>query len=227
MKIKGGYYIKSRCIQESAISIMPPCTREVWDWLLKEASHEPIEMYNHKLERGQCLRSYSDIQEGLAWKIGYIKCKYSKGQIKVSLAALRRATMVDTRKNTHGLIITILNYDRYQNQNNYARHTDRHNAMHTARHDYIYKQETINNNKDIKTSRFAPPLLTDVVSYINERGSKVDPKKFFDYYETNGWVQGKARKPIKNWKACVRTWETEEKPIKVVMEDYMKGKQLL
>jgi len=38
-KIKGGYYIKARCIQDSEISIMPPYIREIWDWLLKEANH--------------------------------------------------------------------------------------------------------------------------------------------------------------------------------------------
>ena len=28
-----------------------------------------------------------------------------------------------------------------------------------------------------------------------------------DYYTANGWVQGKAGKPGKDWKACIRTWE--------------------
>lgn len=27
-----------------------------------------------------------------------------------------------------------------------------------------------------------------------------------DFYEANGWVQGKG-KPIKSWQAAVRTWE--------------------
>jgi hypothetical protein len=47
--------------------------------------------------------------------------------------------------------------------------------------------------------------LEDVKSYCKELGSTVNPERFIDYYETNGWVQGKG-KPILNWKAAVRSW---------------------
>lgn len=58
---------------------------------------------------------------------------------------------------------------------------------------------------------FIPPTLEEVRAYCQERNNDVDPEKFYDYYTANGWVQGKARKPIKDWKACVRTWERNEK----------------
>ena len=51
--------------------------------------------------------------------------------------------------------------------------------------------------------------LEEVKDYCNERNNNVDAEQFIDYYETNGWVQGKG-KPIKDWKACVRTWERNE-----------------
>lgn len=60
----------------------------------------------------------------------------------------------------------------------------------------------------IKRSRFAPPSLKEVSDYCQERGNNVDPQKFIDHYETNGWVRGKTK--IKSWKACVRTWESKE-----------------
>ena len=53
------------------------------------------------------------------------------------------------------------------------------------------------------------PTLEEVKEYCNERNNNVDAEQFIDYYETNGWVQGKG-KPIKDWKACVRTWERNE-----------------
>lgn len=42
------------------------------------------------------------------------------------------------------------------------------------------------------------------MSYCLERGYAVDAERFFDYYESKGWVVGKA--PMKDWKAAVRNW---------------------
>lgn len=52
------------------------------------------------------------------------------------------------------------------------------------------------------------PTLEEVVAYCRERRNKVDPDKWFAYYESNGWRVGK--NPMKNWKAAIRTWEKSE-----------------
>lgn len=52
------------------------------------------------------------------------------------------------------------------------------------------------------------PTIEEIEDYCKERNNNINPQRFFDYYETNGWVQGK-NKPIKDWKACVRTWERQ------------------
>lgn len=65
-------------------------------------------------------------------------------------------------------------------------------------------QDSIDSTK--KRKRFEPPTLDEVKAYCLERKNNVDAERFFDYYSANGWVQGKG-KPIKDWKACVRTWE--------------------
>ncbi len=54
------------------------------------------------------------------------------------------------------------------------------------------------------------PTLNEVKAYCTERNSNVDAEAFFFYYETNGWVQGKG-KPIRNWHACLSTWERRNK----------------
>lgn len=59
-----------------------------------------------------------------------------------------------------------------------------------------------------KRSRFVPPTKEDVIAYCNERGNKVDPERFIDYYTANGWRVGK--NPMKDWKAAVRTWERSD-----------------
>ena len=58
-----------------------------------------------------------------------------------------------------------------------------------------------------KSKKFIKPTVEEIRAYCTERKNGIDPEKFFDYYEANGWVQGKAGKPIKDWKAAVRTWE--------------------
>ena len=58
-----------------------------------------------------------------------------------------------------------------------------------------------------KPKGFVKPTLEEIHQYCIERNNNINWQKFYDYYEANGWVQGKSRKPIKDWKACVRTWE--------------------
>lgn len=59
-------------------------------------------------------------------------------------------------------------------------------------------------DKDIKRSRFTPPSLDDVSSYIKEKGYNVDPESFVDFYTSKGWKIGKDT--MKDWRAAVRTW---------------------
>ena len=58
--------------------------------------------------------------------------------------------------------------------------------------------------------KFIPPTVDDVYQYCNERCNNVDAQNFVDHYVANGWMRGKAK--IKDWKACVRTWEKNAKP---------------
>ena len=57
----------------------------------------------------------------------------------------------------------------------------------------------------VKVKRFVKPTVVDIAEYCIERNNSVDAQKFYDYYSSNGWRVGK--NPMKDWKACVRTWE--------------------
>ncbi len=72
------------------------------------------------------------------------------------------------------------------------------------------KEQLITNNKQLtnqkkRASPFVPPLVSEVGAYCYERNNNVDAQTFVDHYEANGWMRGKNK--IKDWKACVRTWE--------------------
>jgi hypothetical protein len=60
-------------------------------------------------------------------------------------------------------------------------------------------------SKPVKFKRFKKPTIQEVNEYCVERNNSVNPESFIDFYESNGWKVGK--NPMKDWKACVRTWE--------------------
>jgi len=56
-----------------------------------------------------------------------------------------------------------------------------------------------------RAKAFIKPAVVEITAYCRERSNNIDSLAFFDHYETNGWMRGKTK--IKDWKACVRTWE--------------------
>ena len=62
-----------------------------------------------------------------------------------------------------------------------------------------------NKKENIQRKTFSKPTVEEVKAYCSERKNNVDAEKFCDFYESKGWRVGK--EPMKDWKACVRTWE--------------------
>jgi hypothetical protein len=79
--------------------------------------------------------------------------------------------------------------------------------------DTIYDNinNNINNNitdnirKRTPKKPFIKPSLEEVQAYCTEKHYSVNPQRFIDYYDSNGWKVGK--NPMKDWKAAVRTWQ--------------------
>lgn len=72
----------------------------------------------------------------------------------------------------------------------------------------IFNNIDINN---IRQTRFIKPTLEEVKAYCEERKNNVDANKFIDFYTSKGWKVG--NQPMKDWKACVRTWENKDKKV--------------
>lgn len=64
---------------------------------------------------------------------------------------------------------------------------------------------TPNGVSGTRVTRFTPPTLAEVQSYVAERHSAVDPQEFIDFYASKGWMVGKT--PMKDWKAACRNAE--------------------
>lgn len=59
-----------------------------------------------------------------------------------------------------------------------------------------------------ESKRFSKPTIQEIQDYCAERKNGIDAEVFFDFYESKGWKVGTT--PMKDWKACIRTWERKE-----------------
>jgi hypothetical protein len=60
-----------------------------------------------------------------------------------------------------------------------------------------------------KKALFKKPTLDEVKNYCILRKNNIEAEAFIDFYESKNFMIGKNK--MKDWKACVRTWESREK----------------
>ena len=89
------------------------------------------------------------------------------------------------------------NIESISNQNN--------NDIDTVSVSVSVSKEKDTNVSQKKSSAFRKPTVDEVKAYCLERRNNVDPQRFVDFYEAKGWKVGS--QSMKDWKACVRTWE--------------------
>lgn len=209
--MSNGWINLHRCIQEHWI--WQDAHRFKW-WvdLLLRASHKDTKvLFDGSLiecKRGQFITSLGKLAE--EWMV-------SRGAVRRFLDALENDTMI-ARVSTHKMTqITICNYDSYQS----VRTTDdTTNGQLT-----IQQTDTINNIDNTSTSRsisnsnreggkktqakFIPPTLEEIVAHCQEKGYvKVNPERFFHYYNSVGWMVNKNK--MKCWKSALAQWEARE-----------------
>ena len=89
------------------------------------------------------------------------------------------------------------------------------------------KESTLTGTKE-KRKRFLPPTVEKVAEYCKERNNGIDPQHFIDYYAARGWELKPGQK-IKDWRACIRTWEQRKSstivPIKQVSAQQYEQRQ--
>ena len=69
-----------------------------------------------------------------------------------------------------------------------------------GKNNIIYKESS---------KKFVKPTIEQIQEYCNERNNGINANAFYDFYESKGWLVGK--NPMKDWKACIRTWERRNK----------------
>jgi len=130
-----------------------------------------------------------------------------KSKVRRFLKLLESDSMIVLKSEQITTRLTICKYDTYQGERNEDETQVKHkrNASET--------QMTPNKNDKKERMLFIVPSLQEVSAYCKERNNNVDSQKFFDFYESKGWMVGKNK--MKDWKAAVRTWEDKSKSTEV------------
>ena len=177
-------------------------TTRVFIHLLLTANYVDLDFESITVKRGQIVTTYKSIG-------GFLGLSYQN--VRTAIAHLKLTGEITVKTYPKFIVITIVNYGLYQDKLTGTATVNQQstNSQLTANQQQVKKErkKEINNiNNSVAKSKFLPPTLDEVKAYCSERNNHVDAERFVDYYSANGWVQGKG-KPIKDWKACVRTWE--------------------
>ena len=177
-------------------------TKDVFLHLILTANWEPKKWHGITVERGQRVYSRASLAKEM---------RLSERNVRTALNHLISTGEVTNQSTSQYSIITVKNYDLYQQATNETT-SDRPatDQRPTSDRPQLKKdKESKNDNKAINKERvaFVPPTLDEVSAYCMERGNNVNPQKFFDYYNPK-WVDGRG-KPVRNWKQKVITWESD------------------
>ncbi len=142
-------------------------------------------------------------------------CKCSESAIDKAVKKLKELGLIyvksfDGRVRVLKSCISIFTLDQrkiYASESDFLRQSNiENNKERIEKKDITPFHSVISQEKYSK--RFRKPTIEEISDYIREQGFSVDPDAFFDYYEGNGWHVGK--NPMKDWKACVRTFQRNE-----------------
>ncbi|MEI3504171.1 MAG: hypothetical protein V8Q42_11155 [Anaerovoracaceae bacterium] len=222
-------YIKlyRKCLENEFFLEKPFDRWRAFEYLLISARYKPSRVILKgqviELEAGQLIVSEKKLAEKWDW---------SRGKVRRFLSLLESLQMIQVNGTAYGTIVTIENYSRYQDgratseatydttdstsDSTTNRATDSTSIKKDKKDKKVKKDKNIYNSARARVShgdgvsikKFIPPEVQEVRAYCMERGNDVDPERFVDFYEANGWMVGKNK--MKDWRAAVRNWERNE-----------------
>lgn len=207
-----GWIKLHRKIMDTPLYLSEPFTRmQAWIDLLLLANHKEGFFYvrGNKVVvgRGQIGTSSRTLANRWQW---------SRGKVERFLQDLEESGQIKPQKTNVITLISICNYDEYQNaepqnepQTSHRQTTNEPQTDPNKNDNNVNNANNDNKESKGKTSRFTPPTLQEVENYINEKGYSFEAENFFDFYESKGWFVGKNK--MKDWKAAVRNWARGEK----------------
>ena len=186
-----GWIRLDRRIMESFVWDDPEALK-LWLYLLMGAATEDkTAVFNGQplsLKRGQIVFGLNAASARLG---------ISVRRLRTTIKRLENCHQIDKQNYSKYSIISITNYCKYQDSDKQT--TSKRQS----------KRQQLNNKQINNNNIFKKPTLEEVQKYCTERGNSIDGERFFDWYESRGWLVG--TNPMKDWKATVRTWEGRRK----------------
>ena len=185
----------------------------LWCWCLMRANHQP------QIVRGQSLVSGQFITGRIA---GAAELRVSPSKFYRGIQQLQHIGCLGIEANSNWTTLTINNWSTYQSATTEEWTADDTTSgqpvIQRADTDKECKNERMKevslSTKKRTATAFVPPSVEEVRQYCDERKNGIDPEAFVAYYESAGWVMKNGRK-VKNWKACVVTWEKSRRDVPV------------
>ena len=192
-----GWYKLHRKLLDSPLWLSEPFTRgQAWVDLIGLATHENQFFYVRGIKvnvsRGEV--AWSEPKLAARWK-------WSRTKLRNFLKDLDKEQQIGQQKNNVTQILTIINYELYQEKEQQA--GQQKNSRKTAEEQQkdVYKNEENDNNEENKKKKiFIAPKISEVTQYFTENGyTEESAGKFWQYYDTGNWTDSKGQK-VKNWK---------------------------
>ena len=177
-------------------------TLKLWLYILLRANWEERKWRGITIHRGQFVESLRTMAK---------KNNMTVQEVRTSLAHLKSTQNITQESTQLGSLISVIKWDFFQGQpsdintpinTEFNKPSTQHQHSNKKYKEHIRRKE----EREEASASFSPPSLSDIRSYIFERNSNVIAERFFDYYEARNW-QG-----ISDWKALLRSWETNERP---------------
>jgi hypothetical protein len=188
-------------------------------WFLTKTIHQSAWIAGQQINRGQVAVTRSQLC--YEWKV-------SEQTVRTILKNLESDGFLTIKPTNRLTIVTICNYDTYQQcqpaeqpTNQPAINQQSTNSLNIYNNIYNNNKKNVKNvNNDVvedntatkakekkkRTTASKPSSAQEVIDYCKERNNGIDGQYFWDKMEARGWCFKDGR-PVKDWKACVRTWE--------------------
>ena len=151
-----------------------------------------------------------DLTEELKVKKNSNKTKVKNEQVNEQVIELPTEQAVNKHQtSTEQALVSSININKhikhYKHDIEHTKNKNENLIEKNQFNDSIIKEKKLREKKK-SDSDSTIPILENVTSFFQENNyTKIEAEKFFNYFESNGWLVGGKTK-MKNWKAAAKNW---------------------